>query len=228
MSLILNIDTATGTAHVSISENGIVLRSAQNDSQKDHASFLQLAIEQLVKEISIPLCDMDAIAVTAGPGSYTGLRVGMASAKGLCYALSKPLITLSTLEVLTVSAIRQLTHRPSDDGALFCPMIDARRMEVFTAVYDRQLDTQLSPLALILDEYSFKDLLINTPILFFGSGAPKWKAICQSTNASFETVSILPEAMSHLSNVYFSTKQFADIAYCEPFYLKEFQTVIKN
>jgi tRNA threonylcarbamoyladenosine biosynthesis protein TsaB len=228
MSLILNIDTSTETAHVSIAKAGNVLRSSKNESQTDHASFLQPAIQQLVKDTGIALTDIDAIAVTAGPGSYTGLRVGMASAKGLCYALNKPLIMLNTLEVLTASAIRKLAGHHVNEHILFCPMIDARRMEVFTAIYDPQLATILPPQALILEEQSFKEQLINNPLIFFGSGSAKWNAICHDPNASFEMISILPEAMSSLSNLFFSRNQFADLAYSEPFYLKEFQTVIKK
>ena len=118
MSLILNIDTASENAHASLAEDGMVLHALHNESQKDHASFLQTAIQQLTMSANIHLKDIDAVAVTAGPGSYTGLRVGMASAKGLCYALKKPLITIGTLEVLTASA---LEFFPDDnENILFC------------------------------------------------------------------------------------------------------------
>src|SRR5204863_8813100 len=125
------------------------------------------AILQLTNITGLKLSGLDAIAVTAGPGSYTGLRVGMASAKGLCYALDKPLILLSTLEVLTVSALELF---PSTvESVLLCPMIDARRMEVFTAIYQHDLASYLSPRALILDETSFENELFSNKILFFGS-----------------------------------------------------------
>ena len=133
MSLILNIDTASEKAHVSFAKNGLIINSLSCESQKEHASFLQTAIQQLTKNTNIFLTDIDAVAVTAGPGSYTGLRVGMASAKGLCYALKKPLITISSLEVLTISALDLFQN--TGESVLLCPMIDARRMEVFTAVY---------------------------------------------------------------------------------------------
>lgn len=228
MSLILNIDTATETAHVSIAKDGIVIRSYHNGSQKDHASFLQPALQQLAKDTAVSLKDINAIAVTAGPGSYTGLRVGMASAKGLCYALNKPLILLNTLEVLTASAMRQLRGQQISNSVLLCPMIDARRMEVFTAVYDPELSVIVPPLALILEEQSFKEQLKNTRVIFFGNGSPKWNILCKDPNASFETVTIQPEAMADLSGLFFSREQFSDLAYSEPFYLKEFQTVIKK
>ena len=227
MSLILNIDTATESAHVSIARDGQVLNSSQNESQKDHGSFLQPAIQQLCRDSKIELKDIDAIAVIGGPGSYTGLRVGLASAKGLCYALSKPLIMLNTLEVLTASAFSIIGDHSINTSTLFCPMIDARRMEVFTAIYDDQLAEMLTPCAMILDEHSFHDQL-KSKIIFFGSGSAKWKAICNDTNALFETVPIKPEAMSSLSFTRLSLSKFNDAAYSEPFYLKEFQTVTKR
>jgi len=228
MSIILNIDTATETAHVSIAKDGIVLKSYPNQTQKDHASFLQPAIQKLCKDTGIELKDIDAIAVTGGPGSYTGLRVGLSSAKGLCYALSKPLIMINTLEVLTASAFSATMGQPVDDSTLFCPMIDARRMEVFTAIYDSRLMEVLSPCAMILDEHSFQDELRKNKVIFFGSGSVKWAAICQEANASFAEVSIRPEAMASLSASFLSMDQFADPAYSEPFYLKDFQTVTKR
>lgn len=226
MSLILNIDTATEKAHVSFAKDGLVFQQLLNEKQKDHASFLQTAILQLTKNSGINLADTDAVAVTSGPGSYTGLRVGMASAKGLCYALKKPLITLSTLEVLTVSAIHLY---PSYSGnTLFCPMIDARRMEIFTAIYDKQLNQYLTPQPFILNELSFEKELARHKILFFGNGSDKWRAFCTHPNAAFEKVSIIPEAMSKLSNNLFSQNHFTDLAYSEPTYLKDFQTLSRK
>ena len=225
MSLILHIDTATETAQVSFAKNAVVLRSLYNESQKDHGAFLQPAIQQLMRETAMHLKDIDTIAVTAGPGSYTGLRVGMASAKGLCYALEKPLITLNTLEVLAASALQSLANKHPGPSVLFCPMIDARRMEVYTALYDRQLKNRLAPTALILHQSSFKKQLLKNRIIFFGSGAKKWEAVCKDPNAAFETVTILPEAMAKLADICFVQQNFATLAYSEPFYLKDFQDV---
>lgn len=227
MSFILNIDTASEKAHVSFAENGKILHSLSSESQKEHASFLQSAIEQLIKITGIKLAAVDAVAVTAGPGSYTGLRVGMASAKGLCYALKKPLITMGTLEVLTASALK-LFMNEGDEAYFYCPMMDARRMEVFTAIYKKDLSAQLPPCAMILDEFSFEKELLNSKIYFFGTGAQKWKLICKSANAIFKTASIDPESMCRLSNTLFTENKFTELAYSEPLYLKEFQTVIKN
>lgn len=223
MGLILNIDTATETAQVSFAKDGIVLQSLHNESQKDHASFLQKAIQQLALAAAIKLKDVDAVAVTAGPGSYTGLRVGMSGAKGLCYALGKPLIALNTLEVLTVAAMQQ-NHAAND--ILYCPMIDARRMEVFTALYKHTLTSVLHPCAIVLNEASFTDELTQNKIIFFGSGAAKWHAICKHPNASFAVGLNLLNAMASLSNTHFINQQFANLAYSEPYYLKEFQDKI--
>ena len=190
---------------------------------------MQSAIQELVKITGVHLKEIDAVAVTAGPGSYTGLRVGFASAKGLCYALKKPLITIGTLEVLIASALH-LYPPAADENILFCPMMDARRMEVFTAFYKPDLSVYMQPCAMILDEFSFEKELSKNKILFFGSGSEKWKQICpdsyRDSNALFKSVAILPESFSKSSNNLFLGKKFTNLAYSEPFYLKEFQIVI--
>jgi tRNA threonylcarbamoyladenosine biosynthesis protein TsaB len=225
MSLVLNIDTATATALVCLAKDGKPVQSLANAAQKDHASFLQVAIQQLVNDTGIALKDIDAVAVTAGPGSYTGLRVGMASAKGLCYALDKPLITLSTLAVLAVSALQQLKDV---ENCLFCPMIDARRMEVFTAGYNAALNLVLQPCAMILDERSFSEQLEKGRLVFFGSGSNKWAILCHHSNASFADISITPEALASLSESLSMRSQFTELAYAEPAYLKEFNDTGKS
>jgi tRNA threonylcarbamoyladenosine biosynthesis protein TsaB len=223
MSLILNIDSATETAQVSVAKGGEILQSLHNESQKDHAAFLQTAIQELLKTTAVSLRDIDAVAVSAGPGSYTGLRVGMASAKGLCYALNKPLIAVNTLEVLTIAA--QLKSK-CKESILFCPMIDARRMEVFTALYNADLTTILPPIAIVLQEDSFLTYLQKDKIIFFGNGSIKWKAICKNINASFTDSLNISQAMASLSCSYFLKASFSNLAYTEPFYLKEFHNNI--
>lgn len=168
MPLILHIDTATENATISISQNETVIHSVTNDKQKDHASFLQPAIKQLLEQSNISIHQVNAVSVTAGPGSYTGLRVGMASAKGLCYALKIPLITLSTLQVMGLSVIEN-TNQP--ELYFYCPMIDARRMEVFTATFDDELKEIQPARALILEPLSFNEVMKRKPIIFSGSGA---------------------------------------------------------
>lgn len=222
MSLILHIDTASENAHTSFAKNGVLIDYLINESQKDHAGFLQTAIRKLATKNALRLSDIDAVAVTSGPGSYTGLRVGMASAKGICYALKIPLITMSTLELLTLSVFDAI---PQSSNPLYCPMIDARRMEVFTAIYDKSLNPVLAPGPLILQENSYEAELKNSPVLFFGSGSTKWEKLNKHVNARFESISILPEAMSKRAYFLFTKNKFTELAYSEPMYLKDFQIV---
>ena len=222
MSCIINIDTAEAAAHVTVAKEGVVLHALQQATQKDHAAFVQTAVQELLARTSLSFNDIDAVAVTAGPGSYTGLRVGMASAKGLCFALDKPLITLNTLEVLTKAVL--LGQPGIAAETLYCPMMDARRMEVFTAIYDQELTALLPPMALVLDENAYAEYLSRYKILFFGTGSAKWQAACKNTNASFTTISNSAAAMAALSFMYWQQKNFANLAYVTPFYIKEFKT----
>lgn len=222
MSLLLNIDTALDTACVSIAKDGRILQEAFNNNQKDHAAFLQPAIQLILKNASLTLQEIDAIAVIAGPGSYTGIRIGMASAKGLCFALNKPLITVGTLNVLAWQAINQLNINQIDTPTLFCPMIDARRMEVFTAVYDMALNAILLPRTVIIEKKSFTNLLLKNKIIFFGNGSAKWQQLCDDNNARFFELKNNPLYMSELSFKKYLKDEFADIAYTEPLYVKEF------
>lgn len=223
MTLILNIDTATEIAIISIAENGAVIQSAINPNQKDHASFLQPAIKQLLFDCDLELKQINAVAVTAGPGSYTGLRVGLASAKGLCYALKIPLIALSTLEVMALSVIN--THPNNKEKIFFCPMIDARRMEVFTAVYDDELNQILLPCAMLITINSMEDMLQNNKVIFFGNGANKCESVIKSKNALFIHDEINYDAMARLSYKKFLKAEFADLFKSEPLYIKEFYTI---
>jgi len=222
MSLILNIDTAIDTAHVSIAKDGEIIASVSNTEQKDHGGFLQPAIQRLLKRASVSITKIDAVGISAGPGSYTGLRVGMASAKGLCYALNKPLIGIGTLEILAFAAILETKITYANSPFLFCPMIDARRMEVFTALYDQNLQTEISPCAMVLSENSFANGLLKNKILFFGNGAKKWEAISRHENALFASAFNNVLAMSKLAHHKFELNEFVNLAYFEPLYLKEF------
>jgi tRNA threonylcarbamoyladenosine biosynthesis protein TsaB len=222
MSVILNIDTATDIAHISLSKAGVILDSLTNADQKDHGSFLQPAIQKLLKNNFIPIQELDAIALSAGPGSYTGLRVGMASAKGLCFALQKPLITISSLEIIAYAAILEAPLQTVSTEVLFCPMIDARRMEVFTALYSPELEPVLEPTALVIDQDSFGKYLLGNKIFFVGNGAAKWELICKNANALFPSNESNPLAMNKLSFKKYENKDFTDLAYSEPSYLKEF------
>ncbi len=221
MPIILHIDTATAFASVCLAENDIVIAFEANEEQNNHASFLQPAIKKMMLDWKIDLKDIDAISVTNGPGSYTGLRVGLASAKGLCFALNKPLITLSTLEAMVTASIKENNHAE----LLYCPMIDARRMEVFTALYTNELIFVKNAQPLILDENSFSDYLKNQTIIFSGSGAEKAKKIFQSINAKFTDVQHSAKNMIALSLKKFQENNFSDIAYTSPNYGKEFYTI---
>jgi tRNA threonylcarbamoyladenosine biosynthesis protein TsaB len=220
MTVILNIDTAIETAGVSISKNGNVQSFLINTIQKDHASFLHNAIKKVLADAALKMEEVSAIAVTHGPGSYTGIRVGMSAAKGLCYALTKPLITISTLEALAKAAINVSNN--ISDTSLFCPMIDARRMEVYTALYDHNMKEVMPPNAMIIDENSFHRQLQKNECFFFGSGATKFKNLINSVNARFiSNLDIIP-SMAQLSFEKFQRNELANIAYAEPLYIKEF------
>ncbi len=222
MSLILSIDTAIDIAYVSIAKDGELIATISNTEQKDHGGFLQPAIQTLLTNASIKIKEIDAVGISAGPGSYTGLRVGMASAKGLCYALDKPLIAIGTLEILAFAAILETRITTSNSSILFCPMIDARRMEIFTALYDQNLQTEISPSAMVLNEDSFANRLLKSRILFFGNGAKKWETICRYENALFAGPFNNVLSMSKLAHNKFKLNNFANLAYFEPLYLKEF------
>jgi tRNA threonylcarbamoyladenosine biosynthesis protein TsaB len=217
MPLILNIDTATEIATVSISKNDNPIYSLINNNQKEHASFLEPAIKQMLQQCGISIHKLNAVSVTNGPGSYTGLRVGMASAKGLCYAQKVPLITISTLEVLALSVIEN-TAQPQ--LYLYCPMIDARRMEVFTAIYDSELKEVMPPQAVILEPSSFNDLIKTKPIIFSGSGSKNFLNMADHLLSNDSLVS--DSSLAKLSAKKYHLKQFAELSSTQPAYLKLF------
>lgn len=222
MALILNIDTSTESASIALAHDEQLLGLSRNNQQKDHAGWIQEAIQNLLKDAGYRLNQLNAIAVTNGPGSYTGLRVGLATAKGLCYGLNIPLITLGTLHVMAIAALEKSNDHSLTKDVLLCPMIDARRKEVFTALFNMRMEELISPTAMILDPSSFEQELDKHQILFYGSGSLKWKAICHHTNARYSDVNWDSSAMVLPSYHRFREKKFADISYSEPAYLKEF------
>ncbi len=222
MALILSIDTAIDTANICLASDGVVIASETNDDQKNHGAFLQPAIRRLFSNSKIDISTIDAVAVVNGPGSYTGLRVGLSSAKGLCYALNKPLLTINTLEMLAHAAIRSIKESTVDiTDYRFCSLIDARRMEVFTALYNAGLQCLVKPQALILVPTSFQEELQTNKVVFSGNGQFKLKDIISNPNAIFLDSQDNIDAMATIAQHLFSEKAFADLAYCEPFYLKE-------
>lgn len=221
MALLLHIDTALEKAFVGLSLDGKLLRELDNTVQYDHAAFVQPAIQQLLAGLDYKIEDVDAVGITLGPGSYTGLRVGMASAKGICYALRKPLVAVSTLEVMAVAAIEAF---PGFDA--YCPMIDARRNEVYTALYDPAGKAILAPQAALLSADFMLQELQHKKILFSGSGAKKGKDSCiLSANAVFGKIDYNGKHLSFLLFNSFINKVFCNLAYEEPLYIKSFHFV---
>ena len=212
---ILLINTALEEASVGIAVDGKLIDQLLNPIQKEHASFLHPAIQTICKNNSITLKEIKAISVINGPGSYTGLRVGLSAAKGICYANKVPLICINTLEWIAYGNKEQSTD-------LIIPMIDARRMEVFTAVYNKSMEPLLPPTNLILDETSFSDLLQTNTISFVGDGSAKWQIICQNANASFNPPMHNIQHQASLSFEFYLKNNFSELFSSIPFYTKEF------
>lgn len=218
---ILLINTALQEASVGIAIDGKLIAQIGNSIQKDHASFLHPAIQAICKKNGITLKNLKAVSVINGPGSYTGLRVGLSAAKGFCYANQLPLICINTLEWMAFG-----NHEQASD--LIVPMIDARRMEVFTAVYSKQMHLVSPPSNLILETNSYAEQLNNHKVLFIGDGAPKWEAVCKHENAKFGTG--LQSEIHHaaLAEIYFHKKAFTSLFEAVPYYTKEFHSTQKG
>lgn len=216
MALILNIETTTTNCSVSLSNQGetLVLKEDFN-SNYSHAESLHVFIEEVITSANKNISDIDAIAVSKGPGSYTGLRIGVSAAKGLCFALEKPLISVSTLE--------GLAHQLKIDDGLIVPMLDARRLEVYSAIFDGNYNQIRGVEAQILDENAFADELKLGKVYFIGNGVEKTKNLITHANAIF-IEDKLPSAneMSKLGYLKFKKNDTEDVAYFEPFYLKDF------
>ncbi|MES2882558.1 MAG: tRNA (adenosine(37)-N6)-threonylcarbamoyltransferase complex dimerization subunit type 1 TsaB [Bacteroidota bacterium] len=217
MAFILNIDTAVITASVCIAQDDRPLKTVISNVQKDSAAWLHPAIKEIFEETGIGPQQLDAVAVSAGPGSYTGLRVGMAATKGLAYGLQKPMIAISTLQMMAMAATGQAE-------GLLCPMIDARRAEIFTAIYNQELDEVVPPCNLIVESNPFLSLLDEKLISFFGNGCAKLQPLLQHQNARFAKIEATAEHLCSLSFKAYRQKKFADIAYTEPAYGKKFFT----
>ncbi|HVZ95660.1 MAG TPA: tRNA (adenosine(37)-N6)-threonylcarbamoyltransferase complex dimerization subunit type 1 TsaB [Chitinophagaceae bacterium] len=220
MAYILNIHTATEKAIVSIAEDDRILKAFTNTDSGQHAAFLHVAIKDLLNELHFDITQLQAVGVSCGPGSYTGIRVGMATAKGLCYALNIPLVFFNSLELMALSAIKNIP----DTGARYCPMIDARRMEVFAALYNYNGEELMPPVAMILDENSYREMLSVNKIYFFGSGSKKFEKIIANKNAAFVEEDIAADCMSAISFKRYTNNQFENIGYAQPLYVKEFHS----
>lgn len=217
MGLILNIETATKNCSISISKGEEVIAIKElNEGKFSHAEKLHTFILDVLLEAGKDINDLDAIAISKGPGSYTGLRIGVSAAKGLCYILDKPLISVSTLEVIALQI-------PLKENELVISLLDARRMEVYSGVFDHDYQQVRQTEAEIINENSFEDLLENGIVYFAGDGAEKCKEIIKHYNARFMP-NIYPSAreMAKISSYKFDIADFEDVAYFEPFYLKDF------
>lgn len=223
MALIMCLETATKNCSVAINKDGSLLAYKEEVSENySHSEQLIPFIQSVLIDQQLELSDLDAIAVSKGPGSYTGLRIGVSIAKGLCYSLGIPLLAHSTLEAMAKGMAEKIP------GKVYCPMIDARRMEVYAALFKEE--KQLTNIeACIVDENSFFEDLAENEILFFGDGADKCQQLITHKNASFIS-DVYPSAkdMVALSESAFQHKRFEDVAYFEPFYLKDFVASVKK
>lgn len=220
MAVILHIETSTSVCSLAVSKDGMVVFNRQNSDGMAHGTQLGVFVQEALEYCNANALSPDAVAVSGGPGSYTGLRIGVSTAKGLCYAKDIPLIAINTLQVL---ACELLFDFNTDEEALLCPMIDARRMEVYSAIYNRALNAVKPVSADIIDETSYRELLDKHKIIFFGDGAAKCKTALSHPNASFaDGKHPLADYMVALAEKAFNAGQFEDVAYFEPFYLKEF------
>nr|WP_297787242.1 tRNA (adenosine(37)-N6)-threonylcarbamoyltransferase complex dimerization subunit type 1 TsaB [uncultured Allomuricauda sp.] len=217
MAIILNLETATTNCSVSISKDDeVVVLKENNAANYSHSEQLHVFIKEALKEASLSFSDLDAVAISKGPGSYTGLRIGVSAAKGLCFSLDLPLISIPTLQ----SMAHQVDLKPDE---LVIPVLDARRMEVYSCVYDATYNEVRETRAEVIDEASFVDYVSNNKVYLLGSGAEKCRGVLQHPNFIFEG-SVFPSAkqMASIAFKKFKANQFEDVAYFEPYYLKDF------
>lgn len=221
MSCILHIETSTTACSVAVSEDSQVVFKKEELNGPSHAVLLGVFVDEALSFADSHAMPLDAVAVSCGPGSYTGLRIGVSMAKGVCYGRNLKLIGLPTLKVQCVPVL--LYHDELPDDALLCPMIDARRMEVYAALYDRALKPVRDIAADIVDEHSYREFLDQQPVYFFGDGATKCKEKLPHPNAHFiDGIRPLASMMMPLAEKAIAEGKFEDVAYFEPFYLKEF------
>ena len=225
MSLIINIDTSNKIAKVILSEKDEVIDIMEDSQAMEHASFLQPAINKILEKNHTDLKNIRAVSVVNGPGSYTGLRIGLASAKGICHVLAIPLIAHNTLDVIAHSLKKCI----GTDSGIICPMIDARRMEVFTALYNAVTLNRLSNVeAKVLDDNFLNEYLpFGSKIVFGGDGANKFKAIVDNDNFKFENVTDFSQSIVQMSYQRLLDNHFDDLILTEPFYSKAFYSTIK-
>ena len=222
MSYFLHINTALEIAYVAFSQEDKIVVEFKNQVQKEHGAFLHPSIKEGLKNCGINIEDLSAVSVIAGPGSYTGLRVGMAAAKGICFAAGIPLVDISTTAWMVASVLHL-------DAMRFYPVIDARRNEVFTALYDENGNELLPPFTHLIQDGSFGEELEKHKTLFFGNGAAKCRSVIKSNNALFmEQNPAGSNEQALITQKRYAERKIADLVYCEPLYVKEFYTVGKS
>lgn len=227
MSCILNIETSTSVCSLALSAHGEVIFEKVSFDGPSHAALLGVYVEEALAVMKGKELKLDAVAVSSGPGSYTGLRIGVSVAKGLCFGYGIPLLGIPTLEIMAATAISQ---NNSAADYLYCAMLDARRMEVYAAIYDSNLNVVRKTAADVVDADTYISYLQKGNVCFFGNGAAKCKEVITAPNALFiDMIHPLAENMVSLAEKAYNKGQFEDAAYFEPFYLKEFQaTIAKN
>lgn len=229
MAFFLHIETATPTCSVAVSQDEKILAMRESHVDKSHASLLTGFIAEVLSEANLSANQLDAVSVSKGPGSYTGLRIGVATAKGLAYGLNIPLLATCTLEIMASGFSKALLSeiQQSDLPVFFCPMIDARRMEVFTSLLDDKLNLIEKTRALIIEPDSFKKYLTKGKVWFFGTGAAKCESVIIHKNAVFVSdFQLSASFQAPFANRLFKKEKFEDVAYFEPFYLKDFVATI--
>ena len=221
MSCILHIDTSTSVCSVAVSQDGTCLFNKEDHSGPNHSITLGIFIDEALALVDSQGIMLDAVSVSGGPGSYTGLRIGVSMAKGICYGRDLKLISVPTLELLCVPVL--LNHDEIEDNALLCPMLDARRMEVYAALFDRALKPIRETQADVVDENTYKQWLDERPVYFFGNGAAKCMEQINHPNARLiEDIEPLAKWMLPLAEKRMIQERFEDVAYYTPFYLKDF------
>lgn len=217
---LLHIETATDICSVSLSKNDELIANKELKGGNSHAQNLIVFINEMIEQSPIKKEDLKGVSVSMGPGSYTGLRIGVSTAKGICYALKLPLISVSTLESIAVGAMAEFS---AQTDLLYCPMIDARRMEVFTTLVDGSLNTIEPIQAKVVEEDTFAELLKEKKVVFCGNGMPKCRPLLEKyPNAQFSEVDLSSKNMIHIAYQKFLKEEFEDVAYFEPFYLKQY------
>lgn len=223
--MILCIETSTAVCSVALVDKGDVIAVRESLDGQNHAEKITVFIDEMMKEARISYKELDAVAVSMGPGSYTGLRIGVSTAKGFCYAMEKPLIAIDTLAAMTEGFVNQQSTASSQQTTdIFCPMIDARRMEVYSAFFNEKLERISETEAIIIDENSFSDLKENHHLYLFGDGADKLASLFEDDEkiTVVEKFHCSAAYMATLAEESFIKKDFVDVAYFEPFYLKNF------